>query len=132
MIIEAKLFNTGTLHKVVVSTNDNAKEVAIPAKAEGKGSFVNGGELLFTALATCFCNDIYREAVRRKIDITSINVNVTGEFGGEGEPAKKISYEVKIDSPNPTHEIEKLIAHVDSIAEIHNTLRQGIAVTLTS
>lgn len=130
MEIKATLSNSGQLNKVVVSTNGNSKSISIPAKADGNGSAVNGGELLFMALATCFCNDIYREAARRKIEIKSIEVNVTGEFGGEGEAAKKISYEVRIDSPNQKSEIEKLIADVDRIAEIHNTLRQGIAVTL--
>ena len=130
MKIEARVINSGNDHKVVVSTNSNSKAIAIPSKADGNGSSVNGGELLFTALATCFCNDIYREAVRRMVVINSVEVNVTGEFGGEGEPAKKISYQVKIDSPNPKNEIEKLIADVDTIAEIHNTLRKGIAVTL--
>ena len=124
--------NSGSDHKVVVSTNNNSKQISIPAKAEGNGSSVNGGELLFAALATCFCNDIYREATRRNIAINSIEVHVTGEFGGEGDPAKKILYEAKIDSPNARNEIEKLIADVDAIAEIHNTLRKGIAVTLSS
>lgn len=132
MIVEVKLSNSGQENKIVVNTNNNSKQISIPAKAEGNGSSVNGAELLFTALATCFCNDIYREAVRRKIEITSVEVNVNGEFGSEGEPARKISYRVKIGSPNQKSEIEKLIAHVDKIAEIHNTLRQGIDVTLTN
>lgn len=132
MKIDAILTNSGSDHKVVVSTNNNSKAISIPAKAEGNGSSVNGGELLFAALATCFCNDIYREATRRNIAINSIVVHVTGEFGGEGDPAKKISYEAKIDSPNTRNEIDKLIADVDSIAEIHNTLRKGIAVTLSA
>jgi uncharacterized OsmC-like protein len=128
--IEARLINSGNDHQVMVSTNNNAKAIRISAKAEGTGSSVNGGELLFTALATCVCNDIYREAARRNIVISLIDVKVTGEFGGEGEPAKKISYHVKIDSPNHHHEIQKLIADVDGVAEIHKTLRQGIDVKL--
>jgi hypothetical protein len=56
---------------------------------------------------------------------------VTGQFGGEGEPAKTITYSVKIESPNDADQIEQLIRDVDKIAEIHNTLRKGIAVSLT-
>ncbi|HEY0740996.1 MAG TPA: OsmC family protein [Chryseosolibacter sp.] len=131
MKIEATLTNTPNAHTVVVNTNGAAKPISIPAKSQGLGSSVNGGELLFTALATCFCNDIYREAARRSITVNAIEVKVAGEFGNEGEAAKSISYTVKIDSPNPPAEVDKLIEHVDKIAEIHNTLRKGIAVTLT-
>ena len=33
-------------------------------KSPGRGSAVNGGEFLVLALATCYCNDLYREAER--------------------------------------------------------------------
>ncbi len=33
--------------------------LAIAAKAGAAGSSVNGGELLFLALATYYCNDLY-------------------------------------------------------------------------
>jgi uncharacterized OsmC-like protein len=87
--------------------------------------------LLFLSLATCFCNDIYREAARRQMDITSVEVIVDGEFGKEGEPASKIQYNAIVQSAGSSlDEINDLINHVDTIAEIHNTLRKGIAVTL--
>ncbi len=130
MTIEATLTNSAQNNSLEVSTNGAPKKISIPAKPQGSGSSVNGGELLFAALATCFCNDIYREASRRSIQVRSISVKVSGEFGGEGEPAKKINYTVKIDSPNTQNEIQKLLEDVDKVAEIHNTLRQGIAVTL--
>ncbi|HEY0652280.1 MAG TPA: OsmC family protein [Chryseosolibacter sp.] len=130
MTIEARLENSGATHHVLVSTNAAAKQLAVPAKNEGRGSAINGGEFLATAIATCFCNDIYREAIRRKIEVRSITVHVTSIFGGEGDPAKEIVYSVKIDSPASESEINKLIHDVDKIAEIHNTLRRGIDVTL--
>ena len=86
---------------------------------------------MFLSLATCFCNDTYREAARRNVKILSVEVTVTGEFGKEGEPASNIAYEVKIEAPGTSSEdIADLIRRVDSVAEIHNTLRQGIPVTL--
>jgi uncharacterized OsmC-like protein len=53
--------------------------------------------LLFLALATCFCNDIYREAAKR-LKVQSVEVIVSGEFGGEGEPGSNIEYKAKIES----------------------------------
>ncbi len=130
MTITATIKNNLLQNDISVATEGNRKEIAIPSKPKGQGSLVNGGELLFLSIATCFCNDIYREASRRKINIKSIEVNVSGEFGMEGEPASNISYNVNIQSDTPKNEIIELINHVDTVAEIHNTLRKGVKVSL--
>ena len=131
MRIIASLHNSRQQNDITVSTNGADKTIVIPGKAEGQGSSVNGGELLFLSLATCFCNDIYREASRRKISIESLEVNVSGEFGKEGDPASNIIYDVKIIAPlHNRKELDDLVQHVDGVAEIHNTLRQGVQVTL--
>ncbi len=130
MYISASIFNAGQQNQVKVTTNNASKHLIIPSKTEGKGSSVNGGELLFLALATCFCNDIYREAAKRELEITSVEVIVSGEFGAEGEPGRNIQYEVKIATDAKEEEIRHLIAHVDKVAEVHNTLRVGTSVTL--
>jgi len=131
MKISASIRNEFQKHAVTVHTDGRQREVQIPSKEGGYGSSLNGGELLFLSLATCFCNDTYREAARRNVKIASVEVTVAGEFGKEGEAASNISYEVKIESPGcSADEIADLIRHVDSVAEIHNTLRSGIPVTL--
>jgi uncharacterized OsmC-like protein len=130
MIIVASIKNSLQQNEVIVETDSNAKEITIPAKATGLGSSVNGGELLFLSLATCFCNDIYREAARRKMDIKSVKVTVSGQFGKEGEPASNIFYKTEIQADVPQEEITDLINHVDKVAEIHNTLRKGVSVSL--
>lgn len=130
MTIEATICNSAQQNDVTVETNGKKKSITIPAKLDGRGSNVNGGELLFLSLATCFCNDLYREAVRRKIEIQSVRVTVNGKFGGEGEPASDIVYKADIQSISPQAEIEALVTHVDQVAEIHNTLRRGIKVSL--
>jgi organic hydroperoxide reductase OsmC/OhrA len=131
MTISATIQNRSQENQVTVTTQGNSKSISIPAKAHGKGSSVNGGELLFLALATCFCNDIYREATKRKMNVISVDVTVNGEFGQEGEPGSNIVYKTKIVAPSHTQqEIDELISYVDSIAEIHNTLRKGATVTL--
>jgi uncharacterized OsmC-like protein len=130
MHITASILNTNKQNEVRVMTNSTQKQLTILPKAEGKGSSVNGGELLFLALATCFCNDIYREAAKRGLEITSVEVNVSGEFGGEGEPGYNIQYEAKVDSSATAEEIRNLIVYVDKVAEVHNTLRLGTPVSL--
>jgi organic hydroperoxide reductase OsmC/OhrA len=131
MLITATIKNNRRHNELTVSTNNNEKSLNIPGKIEGRGSSVNGGELLFLSLATCFCNDVYREASKRQMEIDSVEVFVSGTFGKEGEPASNISYHVNIEAPNhSSQEIADLISYVDNIAEIHNTLRNGINVVL--
>jgi uncharacterized OsmC-like protein len=130
MQISASILNNGEQNEVKVTTNSASKQLLIPPKPEGNGSSVNGGELLFLALATCFCNDIYREATKRQMGIKSVQVNVSGEFGSEGKPGFNIQYEAKVDSDATEEEIKNLILYVDQVAEVHNTLRVGTPVTL--
>ena len=131
MQITATIRNTFEQNQVTVSTENNQKNIDIPGKADGFGSSVNGGELLFLALATCFCNDIYREASRRKMKLASVEVTVSGMFGAEGEPASGITYKTHIESPHQSkEELNDLITHVDGVAEVHNTLRKGVSVSL--
>ncbi len=130
MHIAATITNHRQHHDIVVQTAGSKKSISIPAKREGRGSSVNGGELLFLSLATCFCNDLYREAARMKINIEKVTVTVDGEFGNEAEPAAAIQYKVSVISDAAPDEIAALIKYTDTVAEVHNTLRRGINVQL--
>lgn len=130
MKISAQIRSEFNQHEIVVKTNDSAKEMQISPKPTGFGSSVNGGELLLLALATCFCNDIYREAAKRNIPVSGVEVECTGDFGTDGEPGSNFTYKAHVTADAPAAEIEALIRHTDQIAEIHNTLRKGLNVTL--
>lgn len=130
MLMSATIKSSFFQHEVEVQTNGAAKQITIAAKYTGYGSSINGGELLLLSLATCFCNDLYREAAKSSIAVQSVDVEVTGEFGAEGEPGYNFQYKAKVNSNAPQHEIEALIAHTDQVAEIHNTLRKGLKITL--
>ena len=69
MKVSAQLINTYNRNEINLQTNENVHSINIPSKQNGYGSSTNGGELLFLALATCYCNDIYREAAKRRIKI---------------------------------------------------------------
>ena len=72
MEISAIVKNAGNEHQVTVRTGNDARPLSIPAKHAGQGSGVNGGEFLMLALATCYCNDLYREAARRGITLDAV------------------------------------------------------------
>jgi len=131
MIISASIKSAFNQHQTIVRTNDTEKEMTIAVKPSGYGSSINGGELLLLSLATCFCNDLYREAARRNIDVTSVAVEFTGEFGAEGEPGSNFRYTADVVADAPPAAIADLIHHTDRIAEIHNTLRKGLNITLS-
>ncbi|MBS1199314.1 MAG: OsmC family peroxiredoxin [Proteobacteria bacterium] len=78
MKISAKVQNSAGQHHITLRTNEDVHSLAIPPKPTGFGSSANGGELLFLALATCYCNDIYREAAKRGLKVEQIEVEVEG------------------------------------------------------
>ena len=130
MRISAKVNSTLNNHRVSVQTNNDSKSLSISSKSTGYGSSVNGGEFLLLALATCYCNDLYREAAKRNITIDSVEVECTGDFGAEGEPGADFQYRAKVLSSASEREIDDLLNHTDRVAEVHNTLRKGVQVTL--
>ena len=132
MNIECELKKDGERHAALLSTLGNAHKIELDSKEGGAGCRANGGELLCLSIASCFCNDIYRESVSFGIEVESVRVKVTAEFGGVGEAAKSISYFPTVEARASEAEIEALIIHTDKVAEIHNTLRQGMPVKLTS
>ena len=131
MKISARLENRQGWHGVQLRTNDKAHSLSILPKESGFGSSTNGGELLMLALATCYCNDIYREAARRGIAIERVDVEVEAEFGAEGEPARDVRYRAKVAARAPQEEIRRLMQETDHVAEIQNTLRAATQVTLS-
>ena len=109
MKIAARVSNTPSGHSVEVETEGRKQSIAIAPKTVGRGSSINGGELLFAAIATCFCNDLYREAAKRGIDVQDAQVEVTGTFGNPGEPAHDISYRVQVHADTTKAMIDDLI-----------------------
>lgn len=129
--IRAAVLNGGGEHQVTLTTNERSHSLTISAKADGRGSSANGGELLFLALATCYCNDIYREAARRGITVHRVEVEVSGDFAPEpGSTAENVTYRASIQADASEDEIRDLMQYTDTVAEIQNSLRAGVPVRL--
>ena len=101
-----------------------------PAEAGGGGRGFNGGQLLHLAVAGCISNDLFREAAKRGITLTRVAVTVDGDYGGQPATSTGISYSVQLTGQAPESDLAALVNHVDVIAEIPNSLRQGTPVTL--
>jgi organic hydroperoxide reductase OsmC/OhrA len=129
MKISATVRNKPSQHEAIVSTGDVEQALVVPPKATGAGSGVNGGEFLMLALATCYCNDLYREAARLDIPIDAVEVEASAEFPGIGLAATNIVYRAKVWSPAAPDVVDRLLRETDAVAEIHNTVRAGVPVT---
>ena len=126
MQISASVRHSSSGHEAVVRTGDASRALPIPAKADATGSAVNGGELLMLALATCYCNDLFREAARLGLVLDAVEVEASAEFPGVGLAASDIRYTARVQSSAPPEAIERLLAETDAVAEVHNTLRAGV------
>jgi uncharacterized OsmC-like protein len=130
MEISATVRNSQRAHEVVVRTGSAAQPLSVAAKSTGRGSAVSGGEFLMLALATCYCNDLYREAERLRIPLDGIEVEASARFPGVGLAATDIRYRASVLSSAPPSAIDELLRQTDAVAEVHNTIRAGLPVEL--
>jgi organic hydroperoxide reductase OsmC/OhrA len=132
VIVCARVRNAGNAHEVTLDTAGSRRTLDVPPKASGSGSAVNGGEFLVLALATCYCNDLYREALQRGVEVVRVEVTAEAEFGAPGAPASALAYRVTVHARAAESAIHALIVHTDRVAEVQNTLRRGLPVTLAA
>ena len=130
MEISATVTSSRSDHQVIVRTGSTSRPLTVPARASGAGSAVNGGEFLMLALATCYCNDLYREAERLRIPIEGAEVEATAEFPGVGVAATNIRYRAVVTSSASAEAVARLLRETDAVAEVHNTIRAGVPVEL--
>jgi organic hydroperoxide reductase OsmC/OhrA len=126
----ARVHNSEGEHHAEVSAGKHAAHINIASKPAGFGSSVSGGELLMLAMATCYCNDIYREAGKMGMQVTAVEVECEADFPAEGAPAQEIKYTARITARASDEQIRNLAAQADAMAEIQNTVRNPIPVRL--
>jgi uncharacterized OsmC-like protein len=103
-----------------------------PVDGGGLGLGFNGGQLLYLAIGGCVSNDLFREATARGIRLTTVRVVVRGDFSGERAVSDPVAYDVELAGEASPGQLEELVAHVDAIAEIPNSVRRGTEVGLAS
>jgi len=101
-----------------------------PAAAGGGGLGFSGGQLLYLAVAGCVSNDLFREADKLGIRLHHVEVKVDGDFGGDPAVSADITYHVSLGGDASDERLRALVAMVDDIAEIPNSLRNGTPVRL--
>jgi putative redox protein len=101
-----------------------------PVEAGGRGLGFSGGQLLNLAVAGCISNDLFREAAKRGIVLSRVRVTADSDYTGRPAVATPIEYTVELEGDADDAALAELVAHVDRIAEIPNSIRNGTPVTL--
>ncbi|WNM39694.1 OsmC family protein [Micromonospora halotolerans] len=101
-----------------------------PADGGGDGLGFNGGQLLYLAVAGCVSNDLFREARAAGITLHRVEVTVHGDFTGDPAVSTEVGYDVRVEGDAAEARLRDLVARVDAIAEIPNSLRRGTPVRL--
>lgn len=114
----------------VGSAGGHALVIDRPATAGGGGLGFSGGDLLHLAVAACVSNDLFREAQAMGLALSRVRVSVRGGFEGAPPVSTGVEYAVEIAGDAPADVLRALVARVDAIAEIPETLRRGATVRL--
>ena len=130
MRMVARVQNSQEENHVILTAGGQSHSLTIPPRPSGYGSSASGGELLLLALATCYCNDIYREADKKGIDVSHVDVECTADYLAEGAPASNVKYTARVRAKATEQQIRELVSLADQLAEIQNTVRASIPVTL--
>ena len=129
-MLEVEVRNVSGRPAAIGSAGTHTLVVDSPKEAGGDGLGFNGGELLLLAIAGCVSNDLFREATAAGITLRGVRVRVSADFAGDPAICGPVEYEVELDGDGEPDRLRELVALVDRIAEIPNSLRHGADVRL--
>lgn len=101
-----------------------------PERSGGTGRGFSAGELLRLAVGACYAISLSREAVKRGLALTGVELDVQIEWDGEPERIQRISCVATVTAEASEEAIRDLIRNADQRAEVVNSLRPAFAVTL--
>ena len=101
-----------------------------PVAGGGGGLGFSGGQLLYLSIAACVSNDLYREAATMGIALRRVSIEVDGDFPRRGSASTPVDVAVTIDADADDAAIDALLAEVDRVAEIPNSMRGTTPVHL--
>ena len=129
-MFEVEVRNVAGETTAVGSAGPHTLVVDRPADGGGRGLGFNGGQLLYLAIAGCVSNDLFREARAEGIELERVRIVVRGDFEGDPAVSAAITVDIEVEGHAPAVRLDDLVARVDEIAEIPNSLRRGTKVRL--
>ncbi len=87
-----------------------------------------GAHLLHLSVAGCVLNDVFREAGALGIAVDGVRVTARGGFDTRSWASTGIEYSVEVASNAEPAEVDRLLAHVEQVAEIPRAIASGAPV----
>jgi len=87
-----------------------------------------GAHVLHLSVALCVLNDTFREGRELGVPVQGVRVVADGGFHDDAWGSTGITYAVEVQADAPAEAVERLLAHVEEIAEIPRTVRAGADV----
>lgn len=128
---------------VLSVANTNGKEFIIdePASLGGTDKGPNPVEYILGALGGCINVLVISFAGKFDVEVRDVKVTIDGDLDPDGFLGKnpdvrpgyeEIRYSVDIDSPSPDENVNALLAHVDKVCPVKDTLQGTIVKNITN
>jgi uncharacterized OsmC-like protein len=101
-----------------------------PTSGGGGGLGFSGGQLMYASIAACVSNDLHREAATLGITLTHVALTVDGDFPARGQGSTPVTIDLELAGDAPVKRLRELVAIVDEVAEIPNSMRGTTVVAL--
>ncbi|MFA7057253.1 MAG: OsmC family protein [Candidatus Cloacimonadales bacterium] len=131
---DVKLMGKGTYCEG--TSRDFTVGIDEPKELGGTDKAMNPVEMLLNALGGCMSICAASFAKKNGVKLDGCRVEVEGDLDPDGflrinpeapNGFSEVRYKIIIDSPSPQENIEKLIAHIEDVCPVSNTL-QGVKV----
>ena len=114
----------------VSTIRNHAVLVDRPEKKGGADAGPMGGELLLASLGGCFISNLLEAIRTREADISSVNVDVIGTFGGS--PTKVEGIDMNVSAITQDKELlEKLVLISERSCIVANTLKGAVDLNVS-
>ena len=114
--------------QVDVMAGDFQSRVDEPVRVGGTDTGPQPTDLLLSAVASCFVMSLAYAARKRDLELSSIEVDVTGTY--EGPRFSRIQISVRITVPEET--AAKLIASAERVCYVTNTLKTSPEISVVN
>lgn len=107
--------------------------IVVDRSPENGGTYLGmiGGELLLSAIGTCLMTTLVGAARKRKIELSRVEFNVTGEH--QDAPSRFVSIDVEaiVEAEASQEEIDKLLTIAKRGCTVSNTVARSAPISVT-
>ncbi len=135
LLVEAQVqLREGT--QVEVTARDFSLIIDEPEDLGGKNEGVNPGEALLGALGACQAIVARIYAEKFNVDLQGLRISLEADFDSEAlkrpdeitPQIQAVRYTFDVDSPSPKENVDQLIAHLQTVCPVGDTIASPVLV----